>query len=75
MIVLEDDLVSSQYFLKFMNDALDLYKDDESVASIHGYVYPINDLPETFFLKVQIVGDGLHGPEPGLFLNQMEQNY
>ncbi|EKD32407.1 MAG: Sugar transferase [uncultured bacterium] len=51
VIVLEDDLVSSPFFLKYMNDALDLYKYDESVASIHGYVYPINYLPETFFLK------------------------
>jgi len=51
VIVLEDDLVSSPFFLKYMNDALDLYKNDERVASIHGYVYPINDLPETFFIK------------------------
>ena len=51
VIVLEDDLVTSPFFLKYMNDALDLYKNDERVASIHGYVYPINDLPETFFVK------------------------
>jgi len=51
IIVLEDDLIASPYFLTFMNDALDLYKDDEDVASIHGYVYPIENLPDTFFLK------------------------
>jgi len=50
-IVLEDDLVSSPYFLKYMNDGLEFYKDEEQVISIHGYVYPIEKkLPETFFL-------------------------
>jgi hypothetical protein len=51
-IVLEDDLVVSKYFLKFMNSALFFYKDDSRVGSIHGYVYPVSDhLPETFFLR------------------------
>ena len=51
IIVLEDDLVTSPMFLKFMNEALEMYRDEDTVASIHGYVYPINDLPNTFFLK------------------------
>ena len=52
VIVLEDDLVTSPYFLKFMNECLDKYQDDQRVISIHGYVYPIKSvLPETFFLK------------------------
>lgn len=52
IIVLEDDMVSSPYFLKFMNEALAFYKDDEKVVSIHGYIYPVNaQLPETFFLR------------------------
>jgi len=56
IIVLEDDLLSSPYFLQYMNEALDLYKNEEKVISIHGYVYPIESklkkkLPETFFLK------------------------
>ena len=52
VIVLEDDLVTSPYFLRYMNDALEYYKDDERVASIHGYVYPIKEpLPESFFLR------------------------
>ena len=50
-IVLEDDIVTSPYFLKYMNDALNYYNDNKQVASIHGYVYPIEDLPETFFLR------------------------
>lgn len=52
VIVLEDDIVVSRYFLKFMNDALKLYEHDERVISIGGYQYPIKAaLPETFFLK------------------------
>ena len=50
--MLEDDLVTSRYFLKYMNEALNHYAHDERVASVHGYVYPVNDpLPETFFLR------------------------
>lgn len=51
VIVLEDDLVTNSCFLQYMNEALNVYKKNESVASIHGYVYPIDNLPETFFLK------------------------
>jgi len=51
VIVLEDDLVTSPYFLKFMNTALELYRDEPNIASIHGYVYPISDLPDFFFIK------------------------
>lgn len=51
IIVLEDDLVTSPYFLKFMNEALDMYQDELQVASIHGYIYPIDNLPDTFFIK------------------------
>jgi len=51
IIVLEDDLLTSPYFLKYMNDGLKLYQDDERVISLHGYSYPIKNLPETFFLK------------------------
>ena len=51
VIVLEDDMVTSPFFLQYMNDGLNVYESNEDVASIHGYVYPIKDLPETFFLK------------------------
>jgi GT2 family glycosyltransferase len=52
VIVLEDDLVTSPYFLRFMNDALDFWDGSEEVASIHGYFYPVKEpMPETFFLK------------------------
>ena len=51
IIVLEDDMVTSPYFLTYMNEALEKYADDERVVSIHGYVYPVAlPLPEAFFL-------------------------
>lgn len=52
VIVLEDDLLTSPWFLKYMNDGLNKYMDSDRVISIHGYVYPVRQkLPETFFLK------------------------
>jgi len=52
IIVLEDDLVTSPFFLQYMNEALHRYEHDDRVACIHGYVYPVKrELPETFFLK------------------------
>jgi hypothetical protein len=50
-IVLEDDLVTHPGFLKFMNEGLVRYENDEHVISIHGFAFPIAGLPETFFLK------------------------
>lgn len=51
-IVLEDDLVTSPWFLKYMNEALHFYEHQDKVASIHGYVYPVQQkLKEVFFLK------------------------
>lgn len=52
VIILEDDLVTSPYFLQFMNEGLEKYKDTDEVISIHGYTYGVKDnLPETFFLR------------------------
>jgi hypothetical protein len=51
VIVVEDDIVTAPYFLRYMNDALVRFADDERVASIHGYMYPVKAaLPEAFFL-------------------------
>jgi hypothetical protein len=51
IVVLEDDMVTSPYFLTYMNEALEKYADDDRVVSIHGYVYPVaQPLPEAFFL-------------------------
>jgi len=52
VIVLEDDLVTSPYFLQFMNDALEIYKDENQVMHISGGTYPIGSMKEeTFFLR------------------------
>ena len=52
VIVLEDDLVTSPYFLSYMNQGLQLYEKEEKVISLHGYMYPVKArLPETFFLR------------------------
>ena len=52
VIVLEDDLVTSPHFLSYMNESLEMYENDQNVASIHGYIYPIKrTLPETFFIR------------------------
>ena len=47
VIVLEDDIISSPSFLKYMNDALDFYKKDEKIFSISGYSYPI-EIPDSY---------------------------
>jgi hypothetical protein len=51
IIVLEDDVITSPHFLQFMNDALELYKDEDKVMHISGYFFPVptTDLPDTFF--------------------------
>lgn len=52
LIVLEDDLILSPYFLQYMNDALKLYENEDRVGSVHGYIYPVKKkLPETFFIR------------------------
>jgi len=52
IIVMEDDLLTSPFFLRYMNEALAHYENDDRVASIHGYTYPVGQiLPETFFLR------------------------
>jgi putative methyltransferase (TIGR04325 family) len=52
VIVLEDDLETSPHFLRYMNEALDRFAEEERVISVHGYVYPVHKpLPEAFFLR------------------------
>ena len=53
IIVLEDDIVTGKGFLKYMNEGLNVYENEEKVICIHGYNYPIetDGLKDTFFLK------------------------
>ena len=52
VIVLEDDLVVAPHFLRFMNDALDIYADVPQVGHIQACDFT-NDpsLPDTFLIK------------------------
>lgn len=52
VIVLEDDLVTSPWFLSYMNKGLQVYETVDRVISIHGYCYPTDHhLPPTYFIK------------------------
>lgn len=52
VIVVEDDLITSPFFLRYMNEGLSLYENVQEVISIHGYMYPVKGrLPESFLIK------------------------
>ncbi len=55
VIVLEDDQRTQKGFLKYLNNALDLYESDEQVMFVSAYMYPskFNVEQSTFFLNVQ----------------------
>ena len=54
VIVLEDDLITSPYFLRFMNEALNFYENEEKVWHISGWNYPIdtNGLGDAFLWRL-----------------------
>lgn len=58
IIVLEDDIVTSKYFLKYMNDALKQYEDVQHVMHISGCSYPVGELSlaeqQTYLLRVPL---------------------
>ena len=59
VITLEDDIITSKGFLKFMNEALTIYQKDERVMHISGYMWPHRwPLPSTFFYEVPYPGGG-----------------
>lgn len=51
VIVLEDDLVTSPWFLSFMNEALDKFENEERIGHVHGYCFPLENLPDAFLIK------------------------
>lgn len=54
IIVLEDDIVPSIGFLKYMNEALDLYENEDKVGCIHAWNYDLDSTKfsdTTFFLR------------------------
>lgn len=57
VIVLEDDLISAPNFLLYMNKALEFYKNDSRVYTIHGYCgnikLPKNYKYDTYFVPTR----------------------
>lgn len=53
VVVLEDDIITSPYFLTYMNDALHNYQDVNQVMHIAAYMLPITTrgLKDTFFFR------------------------
>ena len=51
VIVVEDDILVSPFFLTYMNEGLDRFESDLRVGSIHAYSPPIAGLPDHFFLR------------------------
>jgi len=53
VVVVEDDLDLSPYFLQYMKDSLSTYRSVPEVMAVAGYMWPhkFTNLPETFFLK------------------------
>ena len=53
VIVLEDDIVTSPFFLTFMNEALEFYQKDDSIFTISGYNYPVH-IPKDYPFQVYL---------------------
>ena len=52
VIVMEDDLVVAPHFLRFMNDALEMYKNEEKVGHIQACDFTKDpSLPDTFLIR------------------------
>lgn len=52
IIVVEDDILTCPYFLRYMNDGLELYKDDDKAGVVSGFLKPTYEnkgFPQTFF--------------------------
>ena len=53
VIVLEDDLITAEGFLTFMNNALNLYEKEVKVAGISGFSYPAKTkIMDNYFLPI-----------------------
>jgi hypothetical protein len=52
VIVVEDDLILSRAALRFLNMALDRYRDEERVMHVSAYMFPVRrPLPPAFFYR------------------------
>lgn len=46
-IVMEDDMISSPFFLKYINELLNRFENDQRIFSVTGYTFPIK-IPEDY---------------------------
>ena len=46
VIVLEDDLLVASSFLRFLNDALDRYADNENIYQVSGHMYEVGEFEQ-----------------------------
>ena len=53
VIVLEDDIITSYGFLRYMNDALNYYIYEDDVMQVSSFMFPIDTkyLPDSFFYQ------------------------
>ena len=70
VIVLEDDLVVSPYFLQFMNEALETYKDEERV----GHIQACDFTQDHSSSNGPVAGDGPPGNMPGNISTRTARN-
>ncbi|MHB8206952.1 hypothetical protein [Mucilaginibacter sp.] len=59
-IMLDDDLISSPYFLQYCNEGLQVYQNNKQIFSINSYMFPIDfeTGPETFLCPVATSSTG-----------------
>jgi hypothetical protein len=81
VIVLEDDLDLSPFFLRFMEDGLARYRDEPRVMEISGYRYPVRDVPARSAFVAHAIGWGwatwkrawnLYESDPGELIGRIE---
>ncbi|MDN3584408.1 sugar transferase [Mucilaginibacter flavus] len=81
-IMLDDDLITSPYFLQYCNTGLQVYENDKQIFSINTYMLPIDfeSTPETFLCPVATSSTGwatwadrwrLFDPNPA-FINEID---
>ena len=47
VVVMEDDMISSPFFLKYINELLNRFENDQRIFSVTGYTFPIK-IPEHY---------------------------
>ena len=60
-IVVEDDLITSKYFLQYMNECLAFFKNDKTIWSISGFTYALRSLknyPHDVYLSYRACSHG-----------------